>query len=428
MPSYYYRARDTFGRAHEGVEVAASEDEVLRALSQMQLTPVSIETRGQNGAAQAGARPTSRVPIEAVSFGSLGRMFRRPVQPGSVALFARQLATMMSAGLPLVRALRSIARDHTDRRLSRILGAVGDDVQKGDSLATALGRHPDAFSDVLVSLIHTGEISGSLDEVLLQTAGYLERAELLRLKVEAALRYPTFILSFAGVVLSAMFFKIVPMFSDIYARFGVDLPVPTRVLLAISHALTANALLVVAVILLVVTAFWAWLRTDEGRTRFDGYKFRVPLFGGLVRMYAMTRYARTLGILVGSGTNILYALRVLRPVPGNRLIGRAIERVSQQVEGGASLSRSMSDTGVFPDMLVQMTATGEETGRLDEMLSRTADFYEQRVTAKVEGLSSLVEPVAIVLLGLVIALMLVALYLPIFNLGHAMRSGILSPS
>jgi type IV pilus assembly protein PilC len=156
-------------------------------------------------------------------------------------------------------------------------------------------------------------------------------------------------------------------------------------------------------------------------------KFQVPLFGPLVRLYSMTRYARTLGILLGSGTNILYALKVLRPVPGNLLVARAIDSVRTQVEGGASLSRAMAETGVFPDMLVQMTATGEETGRLDEMLSRTADFYEQRVTAKVEGLSSLVEPVAILLLGLVIALMLVALYLPIFNLGHAMQSGMLSP-
>jgi type IV pilus assembly protein PilC len=153
----------------------------------------------------------------------------------------------------------------------------------------------------------------------------------------------------------------------------------------------------------------------------------MPLFGSLVHMYVMTRYARTLGILVGSGTNILFALRVLRPVPGNKLISKGIDDVRNAVEGGASLSRAMAETGVFPDMLIQMTATGEETGRLDEMLSRTADFYEQRVTAKVEGLSSLVEPVAIVLLGLVIALMLVALYLPIFNLGQAMRSGMLSP-
>jgi type IV pilus assembly protein PilC len=353
------------------------------------------------------------------------RLVQRGIPQGSVALFARQLATMMSAGLPLVRALRSIARDQTDARLARILAQVGDDVQKGESLATAMARHPDAFSDVFVSLVQTGEVSGTLDTVLDQTASYLERAELLRVKVQAALRYPTFILSFAGAVLAAMFFKIVPMFSEIYARFRVELPAPTRILLGISSALTSNALLVALLAAAAVVGFTVWVRSEEGRVRFDALKFRLPLFGPLVRMYAMTRYARTLGILLASGTNILYALRVLRPIPGNRMVGRAIDTVRTNVEGGASLSRAMADTGVFPDMLVQMTATGEETGRLDDMLSRTADFYEQRVNAKVEGLSSLVEPVAIVLLGLVIALMLVALYLPIFNLGHAMRSGIL---
>jgi len=428
MPSYYYRARDTFGRAHEGIEVAASEDEVLRALSNMRLTPVHIEARVVNGAAATASGVVRPAPSDATPRSFWQELVRRPVQPGSVALFARQLATMTAAGLPLVRALRSIARDHHDRRLSSILEQVSDDVQKGDALATALGRHPNAFGEVFVSLVQTGEVSGSLDEVLGQMASYLERAEMLRLKVEAALRYPTFILSFAGAVLLAMFFKIVPMFSDIYARFRVTLPAPTRLLLAISGALTHNLVIVFLVVGLAVLGLWLWLRSEDGRVRFDAMKFQIPLFGSLVRMYAMTRYARTLGILMGSGTNILYALRVLRPVPGNRMVARAVDAVRTQVEGGASLSRAMAATGVFPDMLVQMTATGEETGRLDEMLTRTAEFYEQRVTAKVEGLSSLVEPVAIVLLGLVIALMLVALYLPIFNLGHAMRSGMLGPS
>ena len=425
MPSYFYRARDTFGRAHEGIEVAASEDEVLRALSQMQLTPVLIEARGQAAGATAKQRPAGAVATSSAPRSWAQRLLPRHVAPGSVALFARQLSTMMSAGLPLVRALHSIARDQTDPRLGRMLGQVGNDVQKGDSLATALSRHPEAFGDVFVSLVQTGEVSGTLDEVLEHTAGYLERAELLRLKVQAALRYPTFILSFAGAVLAAMFLKIVPMFSQIYDRFRVQLPAPTRLLLGISDALTSNALLVALLIAAVLTMLWMWLRTEAGKVQFDTMKFQLPLFGPLIRMYAMTRYARTLGILLGSGTNILYALRVVRPIAGNRMVGRAIDSVRTQVEGGASLSRAMGETGAFPDMLVQMTATGEETGRLDEMLSRTADFYEQRVNAKVEGLSSLVEPVAIVLLGLVIALMLVALYLPIFNLGHAMRSGML---
>ncbi len=425
MPSYFYRARDTYGRAHEGVEVAASEDEVLRALSQMQLTPVLIEARPGPDGAPARPRPAATAPAAALARPSSQQMFQRGIPQGAVALFARQLSTMMSAGLPLVRALRSIARDQTDKRLARVLTQVGDDVQKGDSLATAMGRHPEAFSDVFVSLVQTGEVSGTLDSVLDQTASYLERAELLRLKVQAALRYPTFILTFAAAVLAAMFFKIVPMFSEIYARFRVELPAPTRLLLGISSALTSNALLVGLLIAAAAISFTFWLRTEEGRVRFDALKFRLPLFGPLIRMYAMTRYARTLGILLGSGTNILFALRVLRPIPGNRMVSRAIDSVRTHVEGGSSLAHAMGETGVFPDMLVQMTATGEETGRLDDMLTRTADFYEQRVNARVEGLSSLVEPVAIVLLGLVIALMLVALYLPIFNLGHAMRSGML---
>jgi type II secretory pathway component PulF len=427
MPSYYYRARDTFGRAHEGIEVAASEDEVLRALSQMQLTPVLIEARGRNGAATTAPRPAQTASPEALSGRLVRRVLRRRVTPGSVALFARQLSTMMSAGLPLVRALRSIARDHHDARLSRILQQVGDDVQQGQALATALARHPEAFSEVFVSLVHTGEVSGQLDQVLDHTAGYLERAELLRLKVEAALRYPTFILTFSLLVLAAMFFKIVPMFSEIYGRFRVQLPAPTRLLLGISHALTSNVWLVALLGVAATGLFVFWVRTERGRLRFDAWRFRLPLFGSLLQLYAMTRFARTLGILLASGTNILYALRVLRPVPGNRYVARAIDQVRGQVEGGATLARAMADSGAFPDMLVQMTATGEETGRLDEMLSRTADFYEQRVTAKVDGLSSLVEPVAIVLLGVVIGLMLVALYLPIFNLGHAMRSGMLGP-
>src|SRR5206468_2891612 len=220
---------------------------------------------------------------------------------------------------------------------------VADDVQKGETLSGALGRHPGAFDEVFVSLVNTGEVSGTLDRIMEQTATYLERAETLRLKVEAALRYPTFVLTFAGLVMLAMILKIIPMFASIYGRFKVPLPIPTRVLLSASQAVTHNLL--------------------------------------------------------------LFTLLA--------------------VAGGTSLSRALSESRAFPEMLVQMTATGEETGRLDHMLTRTADFYEQRVTTAVEGLSSLVEPVAIVVLGGLVGVMLIALYLPIFNLGQAMRSGLL---
>jgi type IV pilus assembly protein PilC len=331
---------------------------------------------------------------------------------------------MIAAGLPLVRSLRSIARDHHDRRLAGIIAQVADDVQKGDALSTALSRHPVAFDEVFVSLVRTGEVSGTLDTIMDHTAGYLERSEALRLKVQAALRYPTFVLGLAAAILAAMVLKIIPMFATIYTRFRVKLPWPTQLLLSLSDFATRNLPLLLAAAVLLGLAAWNWGRTPAGRLALDRMRFHMPVFGPLIRMYAITRFARTLGILVGSGTQLLYALKVMRPVPGNRVLEQAIEAVGARVESGVSLSRAMSETGEFPEMLVQMTATGEETGKLDNMLSRTADFYEQRVTAAVDGLSSLVEPIAIVTLGIVVGLVLLALYLPIFNLGQAMRSGL----
>jgi type IV pilus assembly protein PilC len=257
------------------------------------------------------------------------------------------------------------------------------------------------------------------------TATYLEKAEALRLKVEAALRYPIFVLTFALLVMVAMIVKIVPMFTTIYARFRVPLPLPTRILLGVSQLVTGNLLLSSALVLIVCTLAWYWAQTEEGKLRLDQAKFGFPIFGPLIRMYAITKFSRTLGILTNSGTQILYALKVMRPVPGNKVLERGIDYVRSRVEEGSSLSKAMTDAGVFPEMLVQMTATGEETGQLDTLLMRTADFYEQRVSAAVDGLSSLVEPIAIVILGGLVGMMLIALYLPIFSLGQAMRQGML---
>ena len=418
MPSYFYKARDESGRAHEGIEIAASEEEVLRMLENSKLIPVYIESRAPGGVAAARGEVRRRLD-------AMVQHWRTSVKPVSVALFARQLSTMISAGLPLVRSLRSIARDHEDPRLSTILEKVSDDVQKGETLSGALAKHPGAFDEVFVSLVNTGEVAGTLDRIMDQSATYMESAEALRLKVQAALRYPTFVLSFAVLILVATVVKIIPMFTSIYSRFRVPLPLPMRILLGISQAVVGNLLLVtgLTIVAAIVAAYLA--QTERGRLWIDQTKFNLPLFGPLIRMYAVTKFARTLGMLTGSGTQILYALKVMRPVPGNMVLEQGIEQVRARVEEGDPLSRAMTDAGVFPEMLVQMTATGEETGKLDEMLTRTAEFYEQRVTAQVDGLSSLVEPIAIVVLGGLVGVMLLALYLPIFNLGQAMRSGLL---
>jgi type IV pilus assembly protein PilC len=418
MPSYYYKARDPSGRPHEGIEVAGSEDEVLRILENSKLVPVIIESRAAGGGVIARGELARRLS-------SAFSNWRHRVEPASVALFARQLATMIGVGLPLVRSLRSIARDHHDKKLGGMIDQVANDVQKGDSLSAALAKHPAAFGEVFVSLVNTGEVSGTLDKIMDQTSTYLEKAEALRLKVEAALRYPTFVLSFALLTMLAMIIKIIPMFAQIYARFRVPLPLPTQILLGVSRVVTSNIIVFTVLAVAGTFAFWYWIQTPPGRLWIDRLKFNLPLFGPLIKMYAVTKFARTLGILTASGTQILYALRVMKPVPGNKVLEQGIDFVRGQVEQGSSLARSMAEAGPFPEMLVQMTATGEETGQLDVMLMRTADFYEQRVTAAVDGLSSLVEPIAIVTLGLVVGLMLIALYLPIFNLGQAMRSGLL---
>ena len=418
MPSYYYRARDTSGRAHEGIEVAASEEEVLRILETSQLVPVFIESRAPAGS-HIGRTEWAKPFAEGI------RQWKGAIKPASVALFARQLSTMIGAGLPLVRSLRSINRDHYDKKLSAVLERVTDDVQKGESLSSALARHPHVFDEVFVSLVNTGEVSGTLDQIMEHTASYLEKAEALRLKVEAALRYPIFVLTFAVLVMIAMVVKIVPMFATIYSRFRVPLPLPTRILLGTSHLVTSNLLVSTALVLIVGTLIWYWAQTAGGREALDRAKFNLPIFGPLIRMYAITKFSRTLGILTTSGTQILYALKVMRPVPGNKVLERGIDFVRSRVEEGSSLHKALADAGVFPEMLVQMTATGEETGKLDTLLMRTADFYEQRVTAAVDGLSSLVEPIAIVVLGALVGMMLIALYLPIFSLGQAMRQGLL---
>ena len=427
MPQYQYRARDMEGHAHQGVQTAASEEEVLRALDASRLIPVSIRVQAPprpRRAAPSAATPTvAQEDVFKRLSAALEELTSRPKR-GSVAMFARQLSTLINTGIPLVRALRSISRDHYDKNLARFINAVAADVQKGESLSAALGNHPQVFDQVFVSLVKTGEVSGTLDKIMDQTAGYLERAETLKMKVEAALRYPVFVFSFALLVLLVMVLKIVPMFAKIYAQFGVQLPLPTRILLGISHAATHNILILIGLGVAATIAWGRLMRSEAGKLWLDRVKIELPMFGPLIRMYAISRFARTMGLLVGSGTQMLYALKVIRPVPGNKVMEQAIDSVRLQVEQGTSLSAAMSETGAFPEMLVQITATGEETGQLDNLLGRTAEFYEQRVTASVDGLSSLVEPIAIVLVGGMVGVMLIALYLPIFSLGQAMRAGL----
>src|SRR5437867_5461611 len=298
MPQYQYRARDMEGHAHQGLQTAASEEEVLRALDASRLIPVSIRVEAPprpRRAAPSAATPTvAQEDVFKRLSAALEEMTSRPKR-GSVAMFARQLSTLINTGIPLVRALRSISRDHYDKNLARFINAVAADVQKGESLSAALGKHPQVFDQVFVSLVKTGEVSGTLDKIMDQTAGYLERAETLKMKVESALRYPIFVFSFALLVLLVMLLKIVPLFAKIYSQFGVALPLPTRILLRISHIVTSNIVIVAGVGFVGAIVCGRILRSEAGRLWLDRVKLELPLFGPLIQMYAIGRVARTMG-------------------------------------------------------------------------------------------------------------------------------------
>jgi type IV pilus assembly protein PilC len=333
------------------------------------------------------------------------------------------MASMTGAGLSLVRALRSASRDSSSARFSRMVEDVARRVEEGQSLSQAMAAYPGTFDRIYTGLIQTAEVSGNLDTTFAQLAEYLERSEIIRAKVKAALRYPYFVFGTMIAVLALMLLKIIPMFAKIYQGLDFPLPRPTQILVNVSTTLVHNLPIVLGVVVGIVVLARIIGSTTRGRLALDHLKLKIPVLGKLLHLYTISRFARTLGILLASGTQILYALEVSRAVAGSLLFEQRIDRVRQEVESGVSMAVAMGHARLFPETMLQMIATGEETGRLDDMLVRCSNFYEQQVTAAVDGLSSLIEPVIIVTLGSIVGTMILALYYPIFMMGTAIRSG-----
>lgn len=409
---FAYKARAADGSVQRGVLAAASQAEAVRALQKQALYPMRVAPRRRD-TRTAGAMPR---------FGALARM-RTYTKPVAVALFTRQMASMTGAGLSVVRSLRSAARDQSTKAFSRMIDKIADDVESGTSLSQAMSAYPGTFDRIYTGLLQTAEVSGNLDLTFAQLADYLERTEAIRLKVKAALRYPYFVFGTMIAVLALMMLKIIPMFAKIYEGLDFPLPKPTQILVTISNTLVRNLPLTLGLVAGLVVLGQVLGSTERGRLLLDTLKLRVPVLGRLLRLYIVSRFSRTLGILLSSGTHVLYSLEVARAVAGNLLYERRIEAVRRDVEQGVPMAAAFGRARVFPETMVQMVATGEETGRLDDMLGRSAVFYEQQVTAAVDGLSSLIEPVIIVSLGTIVGMMILALYYPIFMMGSAIRGG-----
>lgn len=397
--TFTYKIRDKAGKIKEGEMEGGSKAAVAKALRERGFNPISVDEK-----------KTSALQSEIKIPG-----FSDRIKVKDVAVFSRQFATMINAGLTLLRSLSIIAEQTQSQALARIILDVKAEVETGSSLSVAMSKFPKAFSKLYVAMVEAGEIGGVLDETLLRLADTMEAEVELRSKIKSAMMYPTAVMGLVILIVTAMLLFIVPMFEDLYADLGGELPFPTKILIIISTIMTTYWYVAVAATIGGVVAFKKWIASESGRDRFDAIKLKIPIFGSLIHKTAIARFSHTLASLTRTGVPILQALDIVAITSGNAVVARAVRDVQASVKSGESLAAPLANHAVFPSMVVQMMAVGEETGALDTMLEKVGDFYDKEVATMVDGLTSLIEPLLIVVLGITVGGMLVALYLPMFN-------------
>jgi type IV pilus assembly protein PilC len=398
MPdTYEYKVRDKSGNTVTGTLVADSELLVLQRLREMGYTPLEVgkEKRGLN----------LEINVK-----------KAKVKLKDLAVFSRQFATMINSGLPILRALSILADQTENKLLGETLNATRMDVEQGASLSGAMAKHPKVFNELYVSMVKSGETGGSLDTTLLSLASMLEREVHLRGKIKSAMTYPVAVVALVVLIMSAMLLFVVPQFETIYAQLGGSLPLPTQVLLTASQMMQKYWYVVILMAVAFRFAFKRYKATEAGRVVLDRLKLRLPVFGALFHKTAISRFASTSAMLLKSGVPILQALDIVSDTVNNRVISKAVQDVQASVREGESMARPLSRHAVFPPMVVQMIAVGEETGQVDVMLEKVAQFYDQEVEASVDALTSLIEPLLIAVIGGCVGAAVVALYMPMFNI------------
>jgi type IV pilus assembly protein PilC len=395
--TYTYRVRDQRGSLVTGEIVADSPELVVNRLRDMKLIPLEIKAKRAGLQREFTLRP-GRVKLK------------------DLAVFSRQFATMINSGLPLLRTLTILEEQTEAAELKKRLSAVRLSVERGSSLSAALAEHPRTFPALYIAMCRAGETAGTLDVILLRLADTMEKEVTLRQKVKSAMTYPIVVFSMVVLILIAMLVFVVPTFEDLYSSLGGTLPLPTRILLAVSEAVRSLFLFFVAGVVLLIFVFRRWLRSERGRRAFDRLKLRVPIFGPLFQKTALARFARTLSVMSRSGVPILQSLDIVAETVRNAVVADAVRDVQASVKEGESLAAPLSKHKVFPPMVVQMMSVGEETGALDTMLEKVADFYDEEVSSMVESLTSLIEPVMIAVVGGAVGVIVISLYLPLFRI------------
>ena len=397
--SYTYTVRDKTGREITGSLEADNSDVLAGKLRQMGYFVVSIE----------------EVKISAAK--KEIHIFGAKVGLQDKTIFTRQFATMINAGLPLIKCLSILSQQTESNTLADIITDCQKEVEAGRSLSEALSKHPEAFSALYVSMVRAGELGGMLDDVLLRVANQMERDAEIRARVKSAMTYPVVVFGITIMLLSAMIIFVVPKFASMFETLGGKLPTLTQVLVNISHFLAGwGGLVIVIVIIGMVIVFRRIKATKAGRLAIDRVKLRMPVVGTLFHKTAMSRFSRTLGTLLASGVPILGALEITGDTTGNAVVTQALDNVREGVKEGETIASPLTEAKVFPPMVTQMIAIGEETGALDVMLAKVAEFYDSEVNTAVDGLTAMMEPILIVFLGGSVGLIVVALYMPIFKI------------
>jgi type IV pilus assembly protein PilC len=398
MPTFAYSARPAVGGDIQSGEIeVSSKDDVLAYLHKQKMIPVSVREKSREITIQLGTGVKTR----------------------DVVIFTRQFATMINSGLPLVQSLDILAEQTENSSLRKTIQEILYDVESGHTLADAMGKHEKIFSELYVNMVAAGEAGGILDTILLRLATFLEKNDALRRKIKGAMVYPAVIFSVAGAAIVILLIFVIPTFQSMFESAGIPLPLPTRLVIGASAFLQGYWWAVGAGLIAAVFATRQYYATNSGKLVIDRGLLAMPILGDLQRKAAVARFTRTLGTLVSSGVSILEGLEITAKTAGNRVIHDAVMGSRASIAGGETIAGPLKESGVFPPMVVQMINVGEQTGGLDEMLTKIADFYDEEVDAAVETLLSAMEPIMIVVLGVVVGGMIVAMYLPIFDMINA---------
>ena len=405
MATFAYTGRSRGGQTVNGECMADTVDAAVQALRRDQILVTQI------------------TPVKEKAGKAPGRVRSKGVSAKDLAVFTRQFSVMIGAGLPLVQCLEILGTQAEDQNFGAVILATRADVEAGASLADAMARHPKAFDSLFTNMIAAGEAGGILDAILKRLATYIEKNVKLKGQVKSAMIYPTAVIVIATVVVTAILWKVIPTFATLFAGLGADLPLPTRIVIALSNALVRWMPLIIVVVIAMVFAVRTYYATAGGRRVIDRLMLGLPILGLLLRKIAVARFCRTLSTLLSSGVSILEALDITARTAGNAIIEDAIQVTRTSIERGETVAGPLKQTAVFPPMVVQMIGVGEATGALDTMLGKIADVYEEEVDVAVAGLLTLLEPVMIALLGGVVGGIVIAMYLPIFSLIGELTGG-----